>query len=31
MPYFAIIVLALLVAIAIGGTVGLYRHFSSKR
>jgi hypothetical protein len=31
MPYFAMIALALLVAIVIAGTVGAYRHFSSKR
>jgi hypothetical protein len=30
MPYFALIVLALLVAIIIVGAVGAYRHFFGK-
>jgi len=30
MPYFAIIILALLVALIITGAVGAYRHFAGK-
>lgn len=30
MPYFAILILALFLAITIGGVVGLFRHFADK-
>lgn len=30
MPYFALVVLALLVVIVIVGAVGAYRHFTGK-